>query len=94
MPSLPVHPAQVYESLASLAVAGFCLVWVHSRKRYDGEVFLWFLGLYGLARFALEFLRADERGSAGGLSPSQVISLALLIGAGFVHRSRLRGMRR
>lgn len=94
LPSLPVHPAQVYESLASLAVAAFCLAWVHSRKRYDGEVFLWFLGLYGLVRFALEFLRADERGSAGGLSTSQVISLALLIGAGFVHRSRLRGMRR
>jgi phosphatidylglycerol:prolipoprotein diacylglycerol transferase len=90
LPSLPVHPAQVYESLASIAVAAFCLFWVHARKRYDGQVFLWFLGLYGLARFCLEFLRADDRGSAAGLSTSQVISLLLIVGALLVHRVRVR----
>ncbi|MBM4358235.1 MAG: prolipoprotein diacylglyceryl transferase [Deltaproteobacteria bacterium] len=89
LPSLPVHPAQVYESLASFAIAAFCLVWMHGRKRYDGQVFLVFLGLYGLARFALEFLRADDRGAAGGLSTSQLISLALLVGALAVHRAKL-----
>jgi phosphatidylglycerol:prolipoprotein diacylglycerol transferase len=89
LPSLPVHPAQVYESLASFGIAAFCLVWVHGRKRYDGQVFLVFLGLYGLARFALEFLRADDRGSAVGLSTSQLISLALVAGAFLVHRVRL-----
>lgn len=89
LPALSVHPTQVFESLASLAVAAFCLLWVHGRKRYDGEVFLWFLGLYGLARFGLEFLRADDRGSAGGLSTSQVISLLLMGAAVLVHRRRL-----
>lgn len=89
LPSLPVLPAQVYESLASFLVAATCIAWVQGRKRYDGEVFLWFLGLYGVARFAIEFLRADDRGSAAGLSTSQLISLALIGGALVAHRMRL-----
>jgi len=89
LPSLPVHPAQVYESLASFAIAAVCVGWFQSRKRYDGEVFLWFLGLYGAARFALEFVRADDRGGAGGLSTSQLISLALIGAAALVHRAKL-----
>lgn len=93
LPSLPVHPTQLYESLASFAVAAFCLLYVHGRKRYDGEVFLWFLGLYGAARFAVEFLRADDRGGTAGLSTSQLISLALGLAALLVHRAKLRAAR-
>lgn len=89
LPSLPVAPAQVYESLASFAIAAFCLLWVHGRKRYDGQVFLVFVGLYGFARFALEFIRADDRGGAVGLSTSQLISLAIVAAAVVVHRARL-----
>ncbi len=92
--SLPVHPTQVYESAASFAVAAFCLLWAHGRKRYDGQVFLWFLGLYGLARFSLEFLRADDRGGAAGLSTSQLISLALIAGAVVLHLRRARAAAR
>ena len=44
--SLPVHPTQLYESAASLAIAAVCLLWVHGRKRYDGQVFAAFLALY------------------------------------------------
>ncbi len=87
--SLPVHATQVYESAAALAVAAFCLLWAHGRKRYDGQVFLWFLGLYGAARFALEFLRADDRGSLVGLSTSQLISAGLIAAALVLHRRRL-----
>ena len=35
--SLRVHPTQLYESAASLAIAATCLLWVHGRKRYDGR---------------------------------------------------------
>lgn len=90
LPSLPVHPAQVEESLASFAVAAFCLLWAHPRKRYDGEVALWFLGLYAIARFGLEFLRADDRGGVFGWSTSQWISVAILAAAVVVHRWRIR----
>src|SRR6204780_832524 len=57
--SLPVHPTQIYESAASLAIAAFCYVWLHPRKRYDGQVFAAFLVLYAVARFLIEFLRRD-----------------------------------
>ena len=32
----------------SLAIAAFCLLWVHGRKRYDGQVFVAFLALYAV----------------------------------------------
>src|ERR1700729_613174 len=80
--SLPVHPTQVYESAASLAIAAFCLVWLHPRKRYDGQVFAAFLALYAVARFGLEFLRRDDRGGLLGLSTSQLVGIGLIAAAG------------
>jgi len=88
--SHPVHPTQIYESAASLGIALFCLAYVHGRKRYDGQVFVVFLALYAAARFALEFLRADERGGFLGLSTSQLIGLALVGVALVLHRVRSR----
>lgn len=88
--SLPVHPTQIYESAASLAIAAVCLLVVHPRKRYDGQVFAAFLALYAVARFAIEFLRRDDRGGAAGLSTSQLIGLALVAAAAAVHALRSR----
>src|SRR5260370_34198315 len=76
--SLPVHPTQVYESVACLSIAAVCLIWVHPRKRYDGQVFVAFVTMYAVARFLLEFLRRDERGGLFGLSTSQLLGLGLL----------------
>jgi len=86
--SLPVHPTQVYESAASLAIAAVCLILVHPRKRYDGQVFAAFLALYAVARFVLEFLRRDDRGGAAGLSTSQLIGVGLLAAAALIHWAR------
>lgn len=83
--SLPVHPTQVYESAASLAIAAFCLAWVHPRKRYDGQVFVAFLALYAVARFVIEFWRRDDRGGLFGLSTSQLIGVGLLAAAFALH---------
>ena len=86
--SLPVHPTQVYESLGSLALAAFCVYVVMPRKRYDGEVFAVFIAGYAVLRFALEFLRRDERGGLLGLSTSQLIGLALVAFAVAIHLIR------
>jgi hypothetical protein len=63
---------------------------LHGRKRYDGQVFAAFLVLYAVVRFALEFLRRDERGGALSLSTSQLLGLAMAAAPGFfptaVHR--------
>ena len=88
--SHPVHPTQIYESAASLAIAAVCLILVAPRKRYDGQVFAAFLALYAIARFAVEFLRRDDRGGMLGLSTSQLIGVALVLAAAVVHLIRRR----
>jgi len=80
---IPLHPTQVYESLATLAIFGI-LLWWYPRKTRDGEVFLVYLTLYAVARFFLEFLRGDEdRGFVFHhlLSTSQFIALLALLAA-------------
>jgi phosphatidylglycerol:prolipoprotein diacylglycerol transferase len=84
--SLHVHPTQIYESAGSLAVAAAALLWVHPRKRYDGQVFLFFIVSYALVRFAIEFLRSDDRGGGFGLSTSQWLGLVLAAAAFLIHK--------
>lgn len=90
--SLPVLPAQIGESAASLAIAAFCLFVVHPRKRYDGHVFVAFVVLYAAARFVLEFFRADDRGGLFSVSTSQWIGIVLIAAAVGVHRWKLRSI--
>ncbi|MGO9275120.1 MAG: prolipoprotein diacylglyceryl transferase [Terriglobia bacterium] len=92
---IPLHPTQVYESLATLAIFGI-LLWWYPRKTRDGEVFLIYLTLYAVARFFLEFLRGDEdRGFVFHhlLSTSQFIALLALVAAAvmayFFYRRRV-----
>jgi phosphatidylglycerol---prolipoprotein diacylglyceryl transferase len=80
LPSLPVHPTQLYEAIGCLAIAAFLLLWLHPRKRFDGQVLLAFLILYAVLRFGLEYLRADDRGALLGLSTSQLIGVAIVLG--------------
>ncbi len=88
--SLPVHPTQVYESAASLAISAVCMLLIHPKKRYDGQVFLAFVALYAAARFVLEFWRDDDRGGLVGLSTSQLLGVGLVVAAGAVHWMRSR----
>lgn len=91
LPSLPVHPTQIYESAAALSIAAWCLLRVHGKKRYDGHVFLSFVVLYAIARFLLEFWRSDDRGALAGLSTSQWVGLGLIGVALWAHRARSAG---
>jgi len=88
--SLSVHPTQVYEAAMSFAVAGFCMLYIQNRKRYDGQVILWALSLYAVGRFLLEFLRADDRGGALGLSTSQLIGVVIVVICYAIHRRLVR----
>jgi phosphatidylglycerol:prolipoprotein diacylglycerol transferase len=60
--STPIHPAQLYFSLAGLLL--FILLW-GTRKRVSapGELFWVFVGLFALVRAVLDFTRAYEPGS-------------------------------
>jgi phosphatidylglycerol---prolipoprotein diacylglyceryl transferase len=88
-----LHPTQMYESLATLAIFGI-LLWQYRRKTRDGQIFLLYLALYAVARFFIEFLRGDEdRGFVFNhlLSTSQFIALlALATAAGLALAWRRR----
>lgn len=86
--SLPVHPTQIYESLGCLAIATWLIVNLHPRKRYDGQVFVFFVAGYAILRFFLEFFRNDDRGALIGLSTSQIISVVLISAAAAFHWRR------
>jgi phosphatidylglycerol:prolipoprotein diacylglycerol transferase len=78
----PLHPTQIYESLAAFLVF-FFLLWLAPRKRFHGQVTLVYVALYSAVRFALEFLRGDaERGAwlRGTVSTSQIIAGVLILG--------------
>ena len=77
---VPLHPTQIYESIASLLI--FFLLWRWlKRKTFDGQIFISYLVLYSCARFTIECFRGDvERGFVlnGLLSTSQLISILLM----------------
>ena len=76
--SLPVHPTELYESVAGLLIFLACLrVW--RTRRFPGQVLFTFAALYGTWRFGIEWLRDDpQRGAWLELSTSQLISLAIV----------------
>lgn len=60
--ALPIHAVQLYDALAGLALF-VLLVWIRQRKRYHGQVFVWWMFLYPLQRSLIELFRGDaERG--------------------------------
>lgn len=74
--SITVHPTFLYESLWNLV--GFCLLaFVVQRLRtFDGELFLCYLGWYGLGRFWIEGLRTDSLYLFNtGIRVSQLVAL-------------------
>lgn len=92
--NVPVHPVQLYESVATLLIFIF-LMWKFGRKAYAGQIFALYLGLYAVARFFLEFLRGDaDRGFVFNhlLSTSQFIAILGLMTAA-VLAWRLRGQK-
>ncbi len=83
--SVSVHPTQIYEAGGCLLLATALLLWLHGRKRYDGQVFFAFVAGYAILRFVLEWLRSDDRGGLLGLSTSQWIGVLLILAAGLGH---------
>ncbi|MEK7309988.1 MAG: prolipoprotein diacylglyceryl transferase [Planctomycetota bacterium] len=87
--SLPVHPAQLYESL--LVVVFFVIlsiIWVR-KKRFDdkgnpvepkhGFIIAYAGMLYGIERLSVEFLRGDNKSFITSISYSQWVSVGLFV---------------
>ncbi len=60
--NLPRHPSQLYEALFE-GVVLWLFLWfvVRKRKRYDGQVFGFYLIGYGVIRFFIEYFREPDR---------------------------------
>ena len=78
----PLHPTQLYESLATFLLFLY-LMWRLSRKHFTGQIILEYLILYSVFRFVIEFFRDDERGFLFGglLSTSQFIGILTILGS-------------
>jgi phosphatidylglycerol:prolipoprotein diacylglycerol transferase len=92
--TVPVHPTQLYESLAALCIFAL-LTWVIGpRFKREGPLMFVFALLIGVERFLVEFIRTNQP-AALGLTQQQWISLAMVVvGVGgawwFGARGRLR----
>src|SRR6266536_5812293 len=81
-----LHPTQLYESFAMLIVF-FFLLWLHKKKKFNGQVILAYAVIYATVRFLIEFVRDDPRGdilgltTLTGLSTSQMIGIIVGVGA-------------
>jgi len=81
---LTVHPTQIYEFLAAIAI--FAFLW-HRRNhvKVAGSLFFTYLILAGIERFLVEFIRTNEKYLFDIFSGSQIISvIMILIGSYFL----------
>ena len=75
---IPLFPSQLISSAFDFGMF-FFLCWIAKRKKFNGEVGAWYLILYSVGRFIIEFFRGDLiRGAVGTLSTSQFISIFTL----------------
>ncbi len=77
-PGIPLHPTQLYSALGLLLLFAF-LLFLRTKKTFQGELFWTYLLCYSIGRFFLEVLRGDDRGIVLGglLSTTQAISIPL-----------------
>lgn len=92
---LYLHPTQLYESFIMFAVF-VGLVYLHRKKKFDGQVLIAYGIIYSIVRFSIEFIRDDPRGdlwgltTLTGLSTSQMVSLIVAVASIVFMIMRLR----
>ena len=91
--NIPLHPTQIYESLAEFI--NFLILVVLARKqRFKGEIFAGYFLLYGFERGVIEFVRGDPGRTLflrGRFSLMQIVSLAMILIGAWMWR---RGVKR
>ena len=76
----PRHPTQIYSSILNIIIF-YILNLIDRRKKYYGQTFCYLIGLYGISRCAMEFLRdwINVTILPGGINLAQVTSIVLII---------------
>jgi len=76
---IQVHPTFLYESVWNLVLL-ICILLYTKHKKFDGELFLMYMGGYGLGRAFIEGLRTDQLTLGDtGIAVSQVLAFALFV---------------
>ncbi len=85
-----LHPTQLYMSLGELAIFLILRAWQVRGGYPSGRLFVMYLLLSSLERFAVEFFRADHTTLWLGLSVFQYVSAGIVLAALFIniHLSR------
>lgn len=87
-----LHPTQVYDAGAELAIMLFLLATERRGRPFPGRTFWLYMLLYAVSRFIIEFYRGDDRGMMAGFSTSQVVSVVVLpLSLLMLSRLRARG---
>ncbi|MEM7548353.1 MAG: prolipoprotein diacylglyceryl transferase [Bacteroidota bacterium] len=93
----PLHPTQLYSVFMLLSIMAI-LFYLKPRKKFDGQLFLIYLGLYAFGRSIIEIFRGDiARGFVieEVLSNSQLISILFVAVVAFFYvRLSKRGLKR
>jgi phosphatidylglycerol:prolipoprotein diacylglycerol transferase len=80
--SQPRHPSQLYEALLEGVLLLLILRWLYKKDFYRGTVFWAMIGLYGLFRFLVEFVREPDAHIGLDLGPftrGQLLTLPMMI---------------
>ena len=92
--ALPRHPSQLYEAGLEGVVLGVVMLLLARRRRGDGELLGWMIGLYGVFRIIVEFFREPDVQITflpAWVTMGQLLSIPLIaIGAWLVWRARKR----
>lgn len=77
-------PTQIYMSIGDFCIAAILLIIDYSTRkkgRTPGMLIVYYLLMYSVGRFIIEFFRNDARGSVGALSTSQFIAIFMVAAA-------------
>lgn len=78
--ALGVHPTFFYESMWNLIGFLIVVLVIKNRRKFDGQMFCFYLAWYGIGRFWIEGLRTDSIG-IGNIRFSQVVAAASAVAA-------------
>ena len=85
---VPLLPTQLMESAFLFLLAVFLVVLLKKKKPF-GTVIGWYMVLYGVWRFVIEFFRRDERGFIGIFIFIGGLALLILVGTGILKKTVL-----
>jgi phosphatidylglycerol---prolipoprotein diacylglyceryl transferase len=79
---IPVHPTEIYEALGNVLIF-LGLTANFRRKKFDGQIWWWYVLSYGVLRFCVEFFRGDyETYYFGIFTFGHVVATIMIVVAG------------